>query len=93
MAGILILTLSGIGWLIYGYSNSPLFILKFVLVGLMWLLGPIIDNVFEPRLVKSAPMPGESATPDFIRVQKMHQVLEIMATGPMYANTIVGVML
>jgi len=91
--GILILTLSGIGWLIYGYSFSPLLILKIVMVGLMWLLGPIIDNVFEPRLVKTAPMPGKTPTPDFIHVQKTHLVLEFIATALMYAITIVGVML
>ena len=35
VSGIVILTLSGIGWLIYGSSFSPLFIVKLVLVGLM----------------------------------------------------------
>jgi len=93
VSGILILTLSGIGWIIYGYSFSPLFIVKLVLVGLMWLLGPIIDNVFEPRLVKAAPMPGATVTPEFISAQKKHLLLEIIATGLMYAITILGVML
>lgn len=93
VAGIIILTLSGIGWLIYGYSFTPLFIVKLVMVGLMWLLGPIIDNAIEPRLVKSAPKPGDAATPDFVRIRKTHLVMEIMATALMYAITIVGVML
>ena len=91
--GILILVLSGIGWLIYGYQFSPLLIAKIVMVVLMLVLGPVIDNAVEPKLIKYAPKPGEAPNPDFIRVQKKHLVLEVMATALMYAITVVGVLL
>ena len=47
IAGLILLTLSGIGWLILGYGFSAQLIAKIILVVVIWALGPVIDNVIE----------------------------------------------
>jgi hypothetical protein len=59
--GLVLLTLSGIGWLLVGYPFTPLLVVKLVLVGIVWVLGPIIDNTAEPKFQKLAvSAPGTS---------------------------------
>lgn len=91
--GMILLTVSGIAWIMMGYYLEPLLIFKIVLVGLIWILGPIIDNVAEPKLKKLAPLPGQTSTPGFIRIQKQHLLLEVAATAVMYAVVITGILL
>ncbi len=91
--GMILLTLSGIGFLFVGYSFTTLFIIKLVLVGLMWVIGPVIDNVVEPKFEKLIPSQGETPTPEFVRIRKKYLILEVTATGLMYAITIIGAML
>lgn len=91
--GMVLLTLSGIGWLFMGYSYTTLFIVKLILVGGVWTIGPVIDNVVEPKFEKLAPSAGGTATPEFMRIQKKHLILEVTATGLMYAVTIIGALL
>lgn len=91
--GLVILTLSGIGWLIMGYTFTPLLISKIVLVALTWVLGPIIDNVAEPKFVKLAPGPEENASQEFVRAHKQFLALELTATLLFYASLIMGVLL
>jgi hypothetical protein len=93
IAGMILLTLSGIAWIIIGYSFEPLLIFKIGLVGLIWILGPIIDNVAEPKLKKLIPLQGQVSTPAFIHIQRQHLLLEITATVLMYAVTVTGVLL
>ena len=62
-SGLILITLSGIGWLIAGYSFTPMLIVKLVLVGLVWVIGPIIDNGVEPKFIKLAPKSGENPSP------------------------------
>lgn len=82
--GLTMLTLSGVGWLLVGYPITPLLVVKLVLVAAIWLLGPVIDNVVEPRFRQLAPAPGESASTAFLRIQRDYLVLEIVATGLFY---------
>ena len=91
--GTIVLTVTGIYWLISGYPFTPVLIVKIALVILMWILGPVIDNAVEPKLVRLAPQPGESPADGFLKVRKQHFALEIMATTLMYAITVVGVLL
>lgn len=91
--GQVLLTLSGIGWLIAGYSFTVLIIIKIILLGLLWVVGPLIDNVFSPKFQKSAPAPGESASLSFVKSQKQLLVMEILATGLFYVMMILGVLL
>ena len=79
-AGMILLTISGIVWLIAGYDFTPLLRIKIILMGLVWVLGPVIDNVFEPKFHKLAPKAGEVAAPEFLRAQRQYLVIEIIAT-------------
>ena len=53
--GLILLTLSGIGWILIGYSFTSPLVVKIILVVVIWILGPIIDNVIEPKFQKYAP--------------------------------------
>lgn len=88
--GIVLLTLSGIVWLIQGYSFTTLIVVKIVLVGLVWVLGISIDNVFEPRFLKLIPAAGSSPSPEFTSAAKVHLVLDTVAALLMYAIMILG---
>ena len=93
ISGIILLVLSGTGWLITGYPLTTLMIIKIILVVLVFASGAVIDNVVEPTLKKLLPTPGESPTQPFIQIQKRHLLLEIAATMAMYAITVIGVFL
>jgi hypothetical protein len=84
VAGMALLTLSGIGWLLVGYPFTPLLGVKLVMVGTIFVLGPIIDNIVEPRFWNLAPAPGESASPAFVRIQRRYVLIEAVATGLFY---------
>jgi hypothetical protein len=59
-------------------------VVKLILVGAIWVLGPIIDNVVEPKFKKLAPAPGEAVSPAFSRIQQRYLLLEVVATGLFY---------
>lgn len=88
--GLVLLTLSGITWLLVvgGYELTPRLIVKLALVGVVWIVGPIIDNAVEPEYRRLAPGPNASASPDFARVQKLYLGLELFATGVLYGITV-----
>lgn len=83
--GLILVTLSGVGWLLLGYPFTSTLIVKLVMVGVIWVLGPVIDNVAEPRFKKSAPAAGQSATPEFTRAWQHYFALEVVATALFYA--------
>jgi len=87
--GLALLTLSGIGWLLIGYPFTPLLIVKLVLVTAIWVMGPLIDNVFEPKFRKLAPSVGELASPAFIRAQQHYLLMEVIATGLFYVIVVI----
>jgi hypothetical protein len=93
IVGLVMLTLSGIGWILQGYTFTPSFVVKLVLVGVIWVLGPVIDNVAEPRFKALAPAAGEPATAAFIQSYRRYLSLEVMATGLFYVITVMGVLL
>jgi len=82
--GLALATLSGIGWLLSGYPLARLLLVKLVLVGAIWILGPVIDNVLEPKFVRLAPKAGEPASAAFIKIQRQYLWLETIATGLFY---------
>jgi hypothetical protein len=90
--GLALLTLSGVGWLLLGRPFTPLLIVKLVLVGAIWVLGPIIDNVVEPEFRQLAPGPGESASAGFIRIQQRYLLMEVAATGLFYVIVVMWVL-
>jgi hypothetical protein len=90
--GLVLLTLSGVGWLLNGYPLTPLLAVKLVLVGAIWVLGPVIDNVVEPTFRQLAPGVGESASPAFIRIEQQYLLLEVIATGLFYVVVVMWVL-
>jgi hypothetical protein len=93
ITGLALLTLSGIGWLLLGRPFTPLLVVKIALVAAIWALGPVIDNVVEPRFLKSAPGRGESPSPAFVRFQRQYLILEVIATGLFYAVMVLWILL
>ena len=91
--GMILLTLSGIGFIIIGTSLSTLLIIKMILVLFMWILGPVIDNVFEPKLQKLVVAHDSTLSASFVQAQKQYLLVEVLATSVMYVITIMGVML
>ena len=93
--GLILLTVSGIGWIISpgGYSFTPTLIAKLVLVVAIWVVGPIIDNVLEPRFQAAMPAPGETPSPTFVTARSQLVAVEALATGLFYAITVLGVVL
>lgn len=88
--GLILLTLSGIGWLtlVGGYAYSLRLIGKLVLVAVLWALGPFIDKVLEPRFTRLAPTRGAAATPEFVQARQHYLSVELMATALFYAAAI-----
>ena len=83
--GIILMTLSGVVMMfVPGYPVTPRLIVKLVLVAAIWILGPLIDRVVDPRFQKLAPAPGEAAPPAFLRAQKQFLMLEGLATSLFY---------
>lgn len=82
--GLALLTLSGVGWLLLGRPFTPRLLVKLGLVGAIWVLGPIIDNVAEPRFRELAPKPGEPVSAAFLAAQRRYLALEVAATGLFY---------
>lgn len=87
--GLALLTLSGVGWLLLGYPLTPRLLAKLALVGTIWVLGPIIDNVAEPAFRRMAISPDGPGTPAFARVRGRYLTLELIATLLFYAVIVV----
>jgi hypothetical protein len=90
--GLALLTLSGIGWLIAGYPLTSLLVAKLFLVLVIWVLGPIIDNVVEPMFMQLAPAPAEAASEAFVRIRTKYLMVELLATGLFYVVILMWVL-
>ena len=93
ITGLILLTLSGIGWLLMGYSFTTLLIYKIILVAVIWVLGPVIDNVIEPKFLNLAPASGQQATPEFSVALTKYLGMELIATGFFYIIIIIWVLI
>jgi hypothetical protein len=90
--GMVLLTASGLGWLLLGYVITTVLAVKLAFVLALWLLGPFIDNVVEPRFRRLAPSPGDSASADFLRAHRQYLAVEAVATGTFYLIVIIWVL-
>lgn len=90
--GQILMTLSGIGWLLVGHPFTPRLVVKLVLVAAVWVLGPFIDNAVEPRFLALAPAAGEPPTPTFRGIQQRYLALEVLATGIFYVIIVMWVL-
>lgn len=84
LTGTALLVLSGIGWLLMGYPLNNLLIIKIVLVGIVIALGTTLDKAVEPKFLRLAPNPGQSPSPEFMRIQNRYLLVEMTATGLFY---------
>ena len=89
IAGMILLTLSGIGFLVVGFPFTLRLTVKVVFVAALWALGPVIDNVIEPRFRALAPEPGAPPSPEFIRAQRRYVAIEVLATSLFYLIIII----
>jgi len=92
IVGQILLTLSGIGWMLTGYPFRTIIIVKIILLAFLWVLGPTIDKVFEPKFERLAPYREEGANSPFAKAMKQFLVAEILATGLFYTLLILGVL-
>jgi len=79
-----VLTLSGIGYLLTDYPFSEELIIKLILVLSVWILGPVIDNIAEPKFQKLVPVTDQPVSAEFIKARNNYLFLEIIATGIFY---------
>ena len=91
--GLVIVTLSGITWLILGYGFTTLLIVKLVFVGAVWVVGLFIDKMTEPRFRELVPNHGEKASVAFMMIQKKHLALEVVGALLFYIILVLGVLL
>ncbi len=68
-----------------GYPLTPLLVAKLVLVAALWVMGPLIDNVVEPRFRKLA---SESAAPAFQAARGRYLAWETLAIPLFYVITV-----
>jgi len=64
-----------------GYPLMTILIIKLVFVAAIWILGPIIDNVAEPKFKQLAPTVDQPASPEFGQIMNKYLALEITATS------------
>jgi hypothetical protein len=81
IAGLVLLTLTGVGWLLLGYPLTWLLWVKLALVATIWVLGPIVDKVAEPRFRRFAPAAGAPVSAEFVRAERGYLALETTATA------------
>jgi hypothetical protein len=91
ITGIVLLLVSGIGWLLLGYDLTPLLIAKLVLVATILALGPVIDNVLEPRFRAAAPAAGAPPSGEFLRARARYLAVEVLATALFYAVVVLWI--
>ncbi len=91
--GLVLLTLSGIVILLIGYPWSDLLLVKLVLVGAVWILGPVIDNIVEPKFSAHAAQSEATSSDAFLRVQQQYLAMEVVATGLFYVIIALWVLL
>jgi hypothetical protein len=82
IAGMILLTLSGIGWLLYDYPLTEELIVKLIFVAALWITGPYIDKVAEPKFIKLASEQANSTK--LIASQQKYIIAEVIATGLFY---------
>jgi hypothetical protein len=90
VVGLVLLTLSGIGWLWSGVPLTRLLTAKLLLVAALWAVGPFIDRVVEPRFRELIPTLGDEPTLAFTRALKRYVTFEAIGTGLFYVITVMG---
>jgi hypothetical protein len=90
--GLVLLTFSGIVWVWSGFPVTRLLTIKLVLVVALWVVGPFIDRVVEPRFVALIPALNDAPTPAFSQALSRYAMFEVVGTGLFYVITVMGVL-
>lgn len=93
ITGIILLTLSGLIWLLTGFPLMSVLIIKIILVIAIWVLGPVIDNKVEPEFIKLAPASDQGASSEFLQIFNRYLALELIATSLFYVIIIYWVII
>lgn len=91
--GLVLLTVSGIGFFLIGYPEGSSLLVKHILVVALWIVGILIDKVYEPKYLTLAPKAGGTPTPEFLQIRKRLMPLETVGTILFYAIVIIGVIM
>jgi hypothetical protein len=89
IAGMILVTISGVTWLLTGYDFSTPLIVKLILFGAVWVLGPYIDNAIEPKFKAAVSAAGAFATAEFKSAWKRYMMLDSIAMLLFYAIVLV----
>jgi hypothetical protein len=92
--GIILLTVSGLAsvLLVGARPFTALFIIKLLGVGAILIVGPLIDNVAEPKVRILAPQGDEAPSAQFRSALRLYVTLEVVATALFYLITVIWVM-
>ncbi len=94
VSGLAILTLSGAAWMVVlGQGFTGLMITKLILVGLVWVMGPLIDKVIEPRFTRLVVESSASPSEELARAHRQFLSAEAATTGSFYVTMLLGVLL
>lgn len=92
--GIILLTVSGLATIITVGARpfTDVFVIKLLAVGAILIIGPLIDNVAEPKVRILAPQGDEAPSAKFSSALRHYITLEIVATALFYLITIIWVL-
>ncbi len=91
--GLILLTLSGIGFAALGYLEKQLLLAKHILVAVLWVNGLFVMFSLSPKLIKLAPKPGQPLKQEFLSIQRQVQVMGTLGIILWYTITVMGVWL
>jgi len=83
----------GIGAASVKLTWTTTMIIKLVLVLILWLLGPYIDNVVEPKFKALSPDSDQNADADFNKILNKYLAVESLATFCFCVITPMGIVL
>jgi hypothetical protein len=90
--GLVLLTISGIGFMRLGYPLTRTLAIKHALVVALWIVGPIMLYLTS-KLEKLSSKPGEPPSPKFLSTRTKVQALAVVGLVLWYATTFLGVIL
>ena len=88
--GMIVLTASGVGWVMLGREFTPMLVVKIALAVAVWALGPVIDKVVEPRLREAVEAGPDGAA--LGQARPRYVAIEIAATLLLVSVTVLGVL-
>ena len=90
--GLVLLTISGIGFMRLGYPLTRTLAVKHILVVALWIEGPLIFYLTS-KLAKLSPTPSEPPSLKFLSTRRMMQALAAAGLILWYTITVLGVLL